>query len=134
MRLIDPAHSSQFMGRHNSGIATVKNAICAPTAFSKLPENQITTNFIDLTSSNFVTISHINFLDQLNSRKNFWKFWNGPFCRNKSGPYPLLNIAVYWQSSNTQPCAKKLSQILVKNIDNGGRGIDLRIYTRYCSL
>ena len=58
MRLIDPAHSSQFMGRHNSGIATVKNAICAPTVFSKLLENQITTNFIDLTSSNFVAISH----------------------------------------------------------------------------
>ena len=30
-------------------------------------------------------------------------------------------VAVYWQSSNTEACAKKLSQILANNIDNGGR-------------
>ena len=22
-----------------------------------------------------------------------WKFWNGPFYKNKSGPFPLLNVA-----------------------------------------
>ena len=42
-------------------------------------------------------------------------------CKNKSDPFPLLNVAVYWQSSNTEACAKKLSQILANNIDNGGR-------------
>ena len=31
-------------------------------------------------------------------------------------------------------CAKKLSQILANNIDNGGREIGLRIYVRYCRL
>ena len=29
-------------------------------------------------------------------------------------------------------CAKKLSQILANDIDNGGRVIGLRIYVRYC--
>ena len=60
-------------------------------------------------------------------------------CRNKSGPSPLLNVAVYWQHpsfcqetvsdtykqhhiGNTQVCAKILSQILANNIDNGGEG------------
>ena len=40
------------------------------------------------------TISHINYWHPLNSWKNFWKFCNGPRCRNKSGPSPLLNVAV----------------------------------------
>ena len=61
MRLIGPAHTYQFMEKPNSGITTLKHAICAPNVIQKLPENQITTNFIYLTSSNFVTISHINY-------------------------------------------------------------------------
>ena len=32
----------------------------------------------------------------------------------------------------TKACAKKLSQILTNNIDNGGRGLAPRIYARYC--
>ena len=48
---------------------------------------------------------------------------------NQPAPY---NVAVYWQSNNTKACPKKLSQILANNIDNGGRGIGLRIYVRYC--
>ena len=79
-------------------------------------------------------ISHINYWDQVNSWINLWKFWNGPLCRNKSGPSPLVNVAVYWQSSDTETCVKKLSQILANNIDNGGRGIGLRIYVRYCGF
>ena len=71
------------------------------------------------------TISHISYWDQLIFWKNFWKFWNGPPCRNKSKPSPQLNVALYWQSkkgSNTEACAKKLSQILAKNIDNEREG------------
>ena len=99
MRLIDPARSSQFVEWHNSGTTTLTHAICTPNVFFEFPEDQVTTNFIYPISSNFVAISHINYWDQLNSWKNFWKFWNGPPCRNKLGPSPLLNIAVYWQSS-----------------------------------
>ena len=51
------------------------------------------------------TISHINYRDQVNSWKNLWQLCNGPLCRNKSGPF-LLNVATYWKSSNTEPCAK----------------------------
>ena len=68
---------------------------------------------------------------KLNSWKKFRKFWNGPLCRNKSSPSPLLNVAVYWQSSYVKACAKKLSQILANSIGNMGRVIGLRIYVRY---
>ena len=47
---------------------------------------------------------------------------NGPRFTNKSGPFSLLNIAAYWQSSNSEACAKNLSQILGNNIDNEGDG------------
>ena len=63
--------------------------------------------------------------------EKFMEFWNGSLCRNKSGTFPQLNVTAYWKSSNTEPCAKKLSQILANNTDNGGRGIGLRIYVRY---
>ena len=79
-----------------------------------------------------VTISHINSLDQFNSWKNLWKFWNGLLCRNKSDTFSLINVAVYWQSSDTEACAKKLSQTLANNINNGGTGIGLRIYVWHC--
>ena len=74
MTLIGHAHSSQFMEWQNLVIATIKHAKYTPNAFKKLPENRITTDFIYLTSSNFVTISHINYRDQVNSWKNLWKF------------------------------------------------------------
>ena len=71
---------------------------------------------------NTSTISHINYWDQVNSCKNLWKFWNDPLSRNNSGPFPLLNVAGYWNSSNTKACSKKLSQILANNNDRGGEG------------
>ena len=51
--------------------------------------------------------------------ENIMKILEWSLCRNKSGPFPLLNCAGYWKSSNTEACAKKLSQILTNNIDNG---------------
>ena len=74
MTLIGHTHSSQFMKRQNLGIATLKYGAWAPKVFKKLSENQITTDFVYLTSSNFVTISHINYWDQVNSWKNLWTF------------------------------------------------------------
>ena len=131
MMLISHTYSSQFMECQNLGITSLKHATTyAPNVFKKLPENQINTDFIYLTSSNFVTISHINYWDQVISWKKFLKFWNGPLCRNKSCPFPLLNVAAYWQSSNSEACAKKLSQVLPNNIDNRGRGIGFRIDVR----
>ena len=41
----------------------------------------------------------------------------------KSGPFPLLNVAAYWKSSSSEACAKKPSQILTNNIDNGEEGL-----------
>ena len=61
MTLVGHAYSSQFMEQQNLGIATLKHAKCAPNVLRKLPENRITANYIYLTSSNFVTISHINY-------------------------------------------------------------------------
>ena len=54
------------------------------------------------------------------------------FPEINQGPPPLLNVAEYWQSSDTETCVKKLSQIRANNIDNGGKGIGLRTYVR-CS-
>ena len=62
------------------------------------------------------TISHINYWGKVNFWKDLRKFWNGLLCRNKSGPFPLLNVAAYWNTSNPEDCAKKLFQILVNNI------------------
>ena len=61
MTLIGHVHSSQFMEWQNLSIATLKHAKFAPNIFKKLPENRTTTDFIYLTSSNFVTMSHINY-------------------------------------------------------------------------
>ena len=91
--LIGHAHSSQFMEWHNLGITILKHAICSANICQKLQQNQIITTFIYLTSSNFVTISLINYLDEVNSWKNLWKFWNGPLIRNTSGSSLLLNFA-----------------------------------------
>ena len=63
MTLIGHAHSPQFMEWQNLGITTLKHAKCAPNVFKKLPENRITTDFIYLTSSQFVTVD-----DFLNKR------------------------------------------------------------------
>ena len=49
---------------------------------------------------------------------------------NQDAP-PLINVVAYWKNSNTEACAKKLSQIIANNIDNGRRGIGLIIYLRY---
>ena len=46
---------------------------------------------------------------------------------------PLLNVAAYWKSSNTEACTKKLSQTLLNNIDNGGVGTWSQNLWRYCS-
>ena len=46
-------------------------------------------------------------------------------------PYSVLQHWC-WKSSNTEACANRLSQILANSIDNGERGIGLRIYVRYC--
>ena len=76
--------------------------------------------------SHYWDISHImvtSYWDQVNSWKNLWKFWNGSLCRNKSSPFSLLNVAAYWQSSNAEACAKKFSQILANNFNNGGGGL-----------
>ena len=56
------------------------------------------------------------------------------FAEINQAPSPLLKVAVYWQSCDTETCAKKPSQILSNNINNGGRGVGLRIYVRYCRL
>ena len=55
MKLIGPTHSVKFMKKHNSGITTLKHAICDPKVFQKLPENQLANNFIYLIFTIFVT-------------------------------------------------------------------------------
>ena len=112
-------HSSQFMELQKLGITALKHAACAPNAF-KIAGKSNNYRFCYLTLSNCVTISHINYWNQVNSWKDLWKFWKGLLCRIKSGPFPLLDVARYWKSSNTKACTKKLSQILANKIMKGG--------------
>ena len=56
------------------------------------------------------------------------------FAEINQVPSLLLNVAKYSKNSNTNACAKNLSQILANNIDHGGREIGLRIYVRYSGL
>ena len=46
MRLIGTAHYLQLMEWQNSGITRLQHGICAPNAFLRVAENQITTNYI----------------------------------------------------------------------------------------
>ena len=54
------------------------------------------------------------------------------FSEKKTDSSTLLNVAGCWKKSNAKACNNKLSQILANNIDNGGKGVGLRIYVRYC--
>ena len=58
----------------------------------KLPENQKTTDFIYLTSSNFATISHINYWDQVIPGKNYGKsgMVHFPETNHSPSPYSML--------------------------------------------
>ena len=53
------------------------------------------------------------------------------FAEINQAPLPLLTVAPYWKSSYIEACAKKLSQTLANNIDNGGKGIGLGIHVMY---
>ena len=47
-----------------------------------------------------------------------WSTW-----QKQIRPLPPTQCAAYWQSGDTEACAKKLSQILAGNIDHGGGGL-----------
>ena len=61
MMLANPTHSSQFIEWDKLGITTFSMLYVPRIFFFKLPKNQITTNFIYLTSSDLMTISQINY-------------------------------------------------------------------------
>ena len=71
-----------------------------------------------------LAISHKNYLHQVNSWKNFWKFWDDPLCRNKSGSYPPHRGLRQETASDTA----------ANSIDNMERGIGLRICVKYYGL
>ena len=59
--------------------------------FSQLIEYNVRNIFLHKSCERWgkkTTISHINYWDQVSSWKKFWKFWNGPLCKNKLGPPP----------------------------------------------
>ena len=45
------------------------------------------------------------------------------FTEINQAPPPYSMFAANWKSSSNEACAKKLSQILANNIDDGGRGL-----------
>ena len=88
----------------------------------------------------FYLLNFLKFFDNISHklwRSNqfleiFLEILHWPTLPKKIRPLALLSTAVYWQSSNAKACDKKLSKILAKNTDNGGMGIGLKIYVRYC--
>ena len=67
MKLIGPAHSSQFMEPHNSSITVLITCYMWPKCFLKIAEKPNNYQFHLPNFTNFVTISHINDWDQINS-------------------------------------------------------------------
>ena len=123
MTLISHVHSSQFMEWQNLSITTPKYAKCAPNVFKKLPENWITLDFIYLTSSNFVAISHISYWDQVNSWKSLWKFWNDPLCRIVSGPSPYSMLQDIGRVATPTLVSRNCLRYLQTTLIMGGGGL-----------
>lgn len=129
MTLTDPTHSPQFPEWHYLW-TTTQACFMYSKCFLKIT-GQITINFVYLTFSNFEVISHINYWDQNISLKIFRKFLDGLLYRNNLGPSPIVIATAYCTSSNTENCANKLPQIFPNSIDNGRKGIGLRICVMY---
>ena len=107
------------MEKHNLGITMLECNTSAAKAFLKItgkPSNDQfhLPNILQICHN----ISH-NLLRANLFLKNIWKFMNDPLFRYKSDPFSLFNVAAYWKGSNTETCAKTLSQIITSNSDNG---------------
>ena len=125
--------SSQFMKWQNIGITMLKHAICAPNVFLKTatkPKNYqfYLPNFLRFCDN----ISH-KLLRSSQFLEKVLEILESFTLEQYITPLPILKVAVYWKSSNTKACARKLSQIIAKNIGNRGKGISLKIYVRYCN-
>ena len=125
--------SSQFMKWQNLGITMLKRAICVPNVFLKTatkPKNYqfYLPNFLKFCDN----ISH-KLLRPSQFLEKVLEILESFTLEQYITPLPILKVAVYWKSSNTKACARKLSQIIANNIGNRGRGISLKIYVRYCN-
>ena len=69
------------------------------------------------------TISHINYWDQVNSWKNLWKFWNGPLCRNKSGPSPYSMLQYIGRVATPKLVSRNCLRYLQTTLIMGGGGL-----------
>ena len=69
------------------------------------------------------TISHINYLDQINSWKNLWKFWNGPICRNKSGSSPYSKLPDIGRVATPKLVSRNCLRYLQATLVMGGGGL-----------
>ena len=56
------------------------------------------------------------------------------FTEINQDPSPYSMLQYIGRVATPKLLPRKLSQILANNIDNGGRGIGLRIYVRYCRV
>ena len=73
-------------------------------------------------------LSHLKYLTKITETnsipgKNSGNYGMIHLAEIYTDPSSLLNVAVYWQSSNTKACTKKLPQILANNVDKAGRGL-----------
>ena len=94
-----------------------------PKYFSKVPGKQNYWQFCLPTCWNVFLISHINYWDQVNSKKNFSKLSNDSLCRNRSGPSPLLNATAYWEIINMNARVKNCLRYWQTTMIMGGKGL-----------
>ena len=78
---IDHTHSCKLMEWQNLGITTLKHAACAPNSGKS-------------NNYQFFLPDFLKFCGNISHKLLRPKFWNGSLCRNKSGPFPLFNVAV----------------------------------------
>ena len=89
---------------HNLGITTLTCAICGANVFQKITGKP---NDYQLYLSNFVKFCDNNSRKLLRT-KEFLKILEWSTLHKKIRPLPLLNVAAYWKSSNTEAYTRKL--------------------------
>ena len=69
------------------------------------------------------TISHINYWNQVNSRKNLWKFWNVPPCGNKSGSFLYSMLQHIGRVAKPKVAARNCLRYLQTTLIMSGGGL-----------
>ena len=131
MTLIGHAHFYQFMEWLNLGLKTIKHAIYAPNGFLKWSKNQIPANFIYLSSSYFVTISYINYWDQVSSWINYRNSGMFHFIEVNQTPPPNAMLQDVWREATTKLATTNSPKYLQTTLLMGWGGLVSELWSMW---